>query len=91
MRSFEVPACGGIMLAEDSVEHRAFFEDGKEAFFFASPEEMVDQASRLLTISKVEANEVRMAARQRSVASGYSYRDRARAALAEIERIKRTA
>jgi spore maturation protein CgeB len=41
MRSFEVPACGGFMLADRTDEHRELFEENREAAFFATPEEMV--------------------------------------------------
>ena len=46
MRSFEVPAAGGIMLAQDSDEHREFFEPGQEAFYFSTPEEMIEWLKR---------------------------------------------
>jgi hypothetical protein len=84
MRTFEVPACGGIMLAEDSVEHRTFFESGREAFFFSSPDEMIGLARHLLVMPRGEADAVRAAARRRSVEGGYSYRHRAEAAFAAI-------
>src|SRR5262249_51723172 len=61
MRTFEVPACGGIMLAEDSGEHRAFFESGKEAFFFANPRDMINLTQRLLDMPKAEAEGIRAA------------------------------
>lgn len=85
MRSFEAPASGAIMLAQDSVEHRIFFEPGREAFFFQSRVEMTDLARALLAMPRAEAEAVRRAARQRSVVSKYSYRDRACTALALIE------
>jgi spore maturation protein CgeB len=85
MRSFEAPACGAIMLAEDSIEHRDFFESGREAFFFGSRREMVECARALLAKPKSEADCIRRAARQRSVSSGYWYRDRAHAALKLID------
>lgn len=84
MRTFEVPACGGIMLAEDSTEHRSFFNNGAEAFYFCSPVEMIEGARHLLCMSKSDAAAVRRAARERSMQSGYTYRDRARQALTEI-------
>lgn len=89
MRSFEVPACGGIMLAEDSVEHRAFFESDREAFYFRSPEEMINSARSILAISANEAKVIRFAARRRSVMSDYSYRNRAHVAFSEIEKVKK--
>jgi hypothetical protein len=84
MRSFEVPACGGIMLGEDSIEHRHFFEHGREAFFFGSAEEMIGLARHLLALPENEAYSIRRAARRRSVTGGYSYRDRAKAAFEAI-------
>jgi hypothetical protein len=87
MRSFEVPACGGIMLAEDSSEHRTFFECGREAWFFNSPQEMIGLTRHLLALPKPKADAVRLAARLRSVGSGYSYRHRALAAFAEIQKV----
>lgn len=45
MRSFEIPAVGGFMLAEDTPEHRAIFGDeGKCVLFFASPDEAARKA-----------------------------------------------
>lgn len=89
MRTFEVPAAGGIMLAQDSTEHREFFESGREAFYFSTPDEMIARARDILALPKDAADAARDAARRRSMTSGYTYADRARVALAAIEKVHR--
>lgn len=75
MRTFEMPAVGAIMLAPDSLEHRSFFEHGKEAFFYQDIADMVKQARIILKLSKSEADQMRQQARNRSLRSGYSYKN----------------
>ncbi len=43
-RTFEIPAAGALLLAEDTAEHREIFLEGKEADFFTSTDELVDKA-----------------------------------------------
>lgn len=77
MRTFEVPAIGGIMLAPETKEHTSFFEDGKEAFFYKNADDCFEIAEKLLRLPLEEATMVRKLARKRSLESGYSYKDRA--------------
>lgn len=50
MRSFEIPACGGVMVAEDTEEHRAIFgRDGEAVLYFSTASEMVAQLRELLS------------------------------------------
>src|SRR5262249_31332555 len=45
MRSFEIPAIGGFMLAEDTADHREIFgPEGECVLYFASPAEAVSKA-----------------------------------------------
>lgn len=49
MRSFEIPAMKGCLLAEDTADHRTFFgEDGESALYFRDVPEMVAKARWLL-------------------------------------------
>lgn len=87
MRTFEVPAVGGIMLAPDTPEHRDFFVDGKEIFLFKDLNDCVQRTNDILNLSPASAKEVRIAARTKSIQAGYSYKDRAISALHELSKI----
>ncbi len=77
MRTFEIPAVGGIQLAPYSEEQAMFFEEGKEIFFFHDEDDMLVKAKYLLGLSSEDALQIRQAARKRSLASGYTFKDRA--------------
>ncbi|HEX4374030.1 MAG TPA: glycosyltransferase, partial [Puia sp.] len=79
MRSFEIPSVGGIMIAPDTPEHRIFFEDGKEIFLFKNSEECAEKINYVMNLPAGEADKIRSNARHRSITSGYSYKDRAKA------------
>jgi len=87
MRTFEVPGIGGIMVAPDTPDHRLFFDDGNEIFLFKDAYECADKIKMLLSLSSEKANEIRAAARIRSLSSNYSYQDRAVQALAELKKL----
>ena len=48
-RSFETPACGGLLCAERTSEHQLLYEDGWEAVFWDSVEECILQCNKLLS------------------------------------------
>ena len=78
MRSFEVPAVGGIMLAPDTPEHRMFFQDKVDLFLFSTVEECILLAQSILGLSEMEAVKIRQNARARSLLAGYSYKERSK-------------
>jgi len=77
MRTFEIPAVGGIQLTPYSDEQAAFFEEGKEIFFFHDDRDMIRQAKKILNLEQSVILKIREAARNRSLVSGYSFADRA--------------
>ena len=81
MRTFSAPAAGAIVLAPRNADHQEFFHDGQEVILFDHAAECIHRAQWLLQMPFAEAMEMRKAARQRSIASGYAYAERARAML----------
>jgi spore maturation protein CgeB len=79
-RTFEIPACGALMLAERTEEHRTFFEEDREAVYFSSFEEMIDKA-RFYAVHESERRRIAQAGYRRCLQSDYSIIDRARHAL----------
>lgn len=82
-RSFEIPACGGLMLAERTEEHRMYFEEDKEAVYFGTFEELRDKL-RFYVAHDGARERIAAAGYRRAVESPYRYLDRARFALEQL-------
>ncbi len=74
-RSVEIPACGGFMLTERTEEHRALFEEDREAVYFGDNQEMLDKI-RYYLVRPEACKRIAAAGRQRCLTSGYSYHER---------------
>jgi hypothetical protein len=76
MRTFEVPAVGACMLAEDTSEHREIFGDeGRAVLYFSGVEELVSKARRLMQ-QPDERERLRRAAHRLIVSGHHTYADR---------------
>ena len=82
-KSFEIAASGGVLLAEATAEHRAAFEDGKEALFFTDLADCARLIREYLPRPEARA-EIARAGHRRAVESGYSNDERLRKAIGEV-------
>jgi spore maturation protein CgeB len=82
-RSFEIPACGSMLLADRTGEHCELFEEGKEAEFFGSGAELLDKL-KFYASNTSARKQVASAGYDRCVRGRYSYIHRLKAALDAI-------
>jgi spore maturation protein CgeB len=86
MRTFELAAMGGCILAEDTAEHREIFGgDGRRAALFGTTDEMIEKAA-WLTAHEPERRKMSESCRSFIVGGNNSYADRLRTIVAEARR-----
>lgn len=82
-RSVEIPACGGFMLGERTKRHLEFFEEGKEAEFFSSKEELLEKVKIFLADEGARCR-IAEAGLARCLKSGYNHRIQLERMLQEL-------
>ena len=79
-RTFEIPACGSMLLADRTDEHQAFFREGEEADFFSSDEELISKAV-FYQKNEVARSRIAKSGYQRCIDGQYAYIHRMKNAL----------
>lgn len=79
-RTMEIPACGGFLMAERTSEHERLFEEGKEAAFFSTDEELLQKCQHYLSHEK-ERMIMIQAAHKKCIDAGYSNKKTVQAIL----------
>jgi spore maturation protein CgeB len=76
-RTFEIPACGGLLLAERTARHASFYREGIEAEFFdpSKPDELVRKVRELLADGE-RRRAIREAGRRALERGHHTYSDR---------------
>jgi spore maturation protein CgeB len=85
-RTFEIPACGSMLLADRTEEHLQFFDEGKDAEFFADEEELIDKVN-FYNINERARKKIASAGYDRCTAGRYAYIHRMADALASIMKV----
>ena len=82
-RTFEIPACGGFMLAERTTEQRGFFAESVAAEFFETESELIAKTQYYLENDELR-NRVAHVGHQTCLSSGYGYIDRCKQFLEQV-------
>lgn len=90
LRTFEIPACGGVLLAERTPQHLDFFREGAEAEFFdaSNASELVSK-TRLLLDNDAHRETLRHAGHAALLRQRHTYKDRLEQLLGVFASTKR--
>jgi len=82
-RVFDIPACGVFLLAVRNPAMQDLYQEGVEAEFFSSAQELVQKA-RFYLEHEEERKRIALAGHRRCISSKYSWKDRVEEMLVEI-------
>jgi len=85
-RVFEIPMCGGVLVAQRNPDIEKLFEEGGEAMFFSSVQELVDIVL-LLKANPHMRERIAVAGRKRVLAGGHEVKDRIRKVIQLIDEL----
>jgi spore maturation protein CgeB len=74
-RTFEIPACGGFMLAENTKEQREFFPEGQSAAYFKTDSELIEKSKYYLK-NDDKREQISRQGHLNCLKSGYGYSHR---------------
>jgi spore maturation protein CgeB len=86
-RVFEIPACGGLLIAERNERTMELFRDGEEAVLFSDTGELVERV-RELRKNPDKVTQMKHQGRERVLSSRHSVVDRCAAALNVFRQVK---
>ena len=75
MRTFEIAACGGFVLADRTEEHLEFLEEDREAVFFEGADELLDKV-RFYLPREDQRRAIAAAGHRRITTGGHTWADR---------------
>jgi spore maturation protein CgeB len=87
MRTFEAPACGAFVLNEKTPEHLSLLRENREAAYFGSATELVENVGYYLSRDG-ERERIRAAGYQRIVSGRNTYKDRLSEILQHCKNLK---
>lgn len=85
-RSFEIPACGSVMLSQRTPELLSCFEEGVEAEYFSDELELVEKAKSLLQ-DQQKIDRIRKAAYKKARTGGFEIKSRVANLIEQLEKI----
>jgi hypothetical protein len=78
MRSIEIPAVGGIMLAPDSEEHRILFDRLDSIFYYRDIIEMTENIKHILILSSENIQRIKLNLHNYMKKKSYAYSQHAK-------------